>query len=145
MEVRYSKSVVEPVLSILQQRMPLVLHAFPSWCTLVIVTYDEDDPNEDNSSAVIETEYKYRFCRLTLYPQFLTDIEWHGTLIHELHHAIMAPYTKQAERIVEGFVTDEATKTYLLLELADLEEQVVEDAKHCIKCLLDNTPHSVVS
>ena len=144
MEVRYSKSIAEPVLAILKERVSMVSHAFPAWCTLLIIKYEDSDIEEGKFSAVIESEYKYRFCKMTLYPGFLTDFEWYGTLIHEIHHSIMVPYTAEAERIVEKFVTDELTKEYLLAMLADLEEQVVEDSKHCVKMLLDFQPSIVV-
>src|SRR5688572_24609144 len=108
MEIKYCKSLEEPLLSIIKERMSTVADAFPRWCTLVIVRYEEDgDENPNNLIASVEIEYKYRLCRLIIYPQFLTDDEWQGTLLHELHHVIFVPYTKVAENIVNTFVSDD--------------------------------------
>jgi len=77
--------------------------------------------------ASVEVQYEYRTITLNIHPLIIEeDEDWKGTILHELGHCILAPYTQLATRIVAKAV-NEASREFILAELEMAEEAVTED------------------
>jgi hypothetical protein len=137
MRITYDEGIPETLLPIIKERVESLTFAFPRWSQDLRVFYDAENPNK--YVAEINSEYYYRFIQMTIFPYFFSDLHWKETLLHEIHHSLFAPYTSVVHKMVNTFIHDDTVKEYILAQLSDAEEAVVQDSAHCLKCIIDNT------
>lgn len=123
MDVKFSVTIPDTVLPVVQTRVRRVEHLFPIWVKTLTVRWD-DKNTEDIATAL--PQYEYRAMTVVLHPLFLSDDDWEDTLVHEIQHGIFKPFVQAVDRIVEKFVP-EHSREYILDLLADKEEEVAED------------------
>lgn len=99
-----------------------ILQFLPSWVETVHLRYERSD----DSMASCEVQYEYRTVTINVHPLIIEEEDWENTLIHEVVHCLLAPYTQLAHRIVSKAVT-EGSKDFILGELEAAEEAITED------------------
>jgi hypothetical protein len=125
MQIYYDSCVSEVFRPMISEKLDTVIDLFPDWCTSLIIFYNED--TSKGNILACNSNYPYRFMHLTFYPGFFNDPEWEEGLIHEIQHAIQAPYVSRVEHIINTYIDNEELKDYVLKDLADLEEGVCQD------------------
>jgi hypothetical protein len=102
-----------------------MLAFLPSWVQTVHLRYERSE----GDMASVEVQYEYRTITLNIHPLIIEDDDdWKSTILHELGHCILAPYTQLAARIVTKAV-NEVSREFILAELETAEEAVTEDLK----------------
>lgn len=113
------------LLPIIKERIESCADFFPGWVEKVAVEY-ENQPNPD-FELMCASEYKYRFIVITVSPEFFKQKNWRESIIHEIIHAIAAPFTTQSWIIVETLIEDGAVRKYLETQLRESEEAFATD------------------
>lgn len=131
------KEVYESCINLLRENQDLI----PSWCEEVRVCWDsqgEHTINGNSAAAYIESNYAYRYARLSICPPFLNDSEEDrlDTIRHELAHIVTAPlvnYVRDSFSILAD--EDEPLCQLISKELGEKVESVTEDLKNIIVLL----------
>ena len=134
MTYEYDKSIPEALLPLIKERFETVKDFFPGWCSVVTITYAPD--NSNNYVLSCAPNYSYRFAEIVVYPLFFEDKTWFHTLLHELTHVCLAPFTHEVHALLHTMSFDEKTTDYIHHHLVNGEESVSQDLAVLIdKCI----------
>lgn len=125
MKITYHNSLPETLVPIIKERVETIKNLMPNWCNQLVIMYSSDNPEGYTLSC--KSEYHYRFVQLWVYDLFFFDDEWQSSLVHEIMHAICAPYSTQAWQIVNMMELPEGVQTYLENQLRNAEESLAQD------------------
>lgn len=125
MKIEYTASVPATLKKTIRERLKAVDGLFPGWVNKLSVSYSADPEGDGIASCV--PRHEYRSFGLTIHPLFFEDEDWMETLLHEIGHGLLKPYTALVDKIVEEFVTDHQTRKFIASQLRDAEETVSED------------------
>lgn len=130
MNITYDKSVNDIVFPTIKNRIEQYAHILPLWCQNLIVFYDAF--NDEGLTLSCSSEYNYRYVHITVYPSFLDDISWETSIIHEIIHAFMSPYTSKVETTIKTFINDPQLAKYIMQEITKEEESSVQDIAYLL-------------
>lgn len=125
MKTEYSHGIPPELKKIIRERLKTVEALFPGWVNKLVVTYSADPDGDGIASCV--PRHEYRSFGLTIHPLFFEDEDWMESLLHEIGHGMMKPYTAVVEKIVDTFIIDPNVKGFIHSQLRDAEEAVSED------------------
>lgn len=125
MKIEYSASVPATLKKTIRERLKAVDGLFPGWVNKLVVSYGIDPEGDGFVSCV--PRHEYRSFGLTIHPLFFEDEDWVETLLHEIGHGMLKPYTALVDKLVEEFIQDPQTRKFIAAQLRDLEEAVSED------------------
>lgn len=124
------------LLPIIKERIESCEDYFPNWCQRVVVEYNT--PPTPDYELTCSSEYNYRFIVITVSEEFFRQENWKDSVLHEIFHAISAPFTTQAWMIVETLIEDGPVRKYVETQLRASEEAFATDAANLLdKILLD--------
>jgi hypothetical protein len=123
MQIIIEKSIPGSLRDIVTSRVETVRDIFPRWCAKLVVEYN----HHDSDILSCEVQYEYRTFVLNIHPAFFEDEDWLGSLIHEIGHGLVKPLVAFGEKMIEHFISDDATSKFLLENFTYLEEQIAED------------------
>jgi hypothetical protein len=124
MQVTIGESVPDSIRALVDERTKIIKNLLPVWCNSLVIHWDDSDPDIASCQPMME----YRSVVITLHRAFLSDPEWEESMLHELAHAVIAPYTSLTELIVETYVPESA-QSFVLGQLAKAEEATAEDLR----------------
>jgi hypothetical protein len=114
------RDIVEPVFAPLEM-------VLPTWCQTVVFRYS---PGDDNTLK-IEMSIRNRWAFIRICPSWFAHsaVEREGSMIHEMCHALIEPFSWNVSRALEAYGPDEGSPGRRLLNQAvsDGLEQAVED------------------
>lgn len=135
MEITYSH-IPEKLKTIIRPAIEEVEFLFPTWCHKVHVSYNPG--HHSDASLTCVADHAYRTVEITFYHQFFVDNLGRKEIVHEVCHALFAPYTEKVAVILQYFVQDEGLRQYMAAELTSLEEGIAQDLSRNIDMMLDN-------
>lgn len=139
MTITYDADIPRDFLPIIQPRIESLAYLMPNWCQVLHISYSFDNPNEYVLSC--KSEYAYRMVNITVFDTFFVEEDWRGNIIHEIIHAVAAPYSTEAWHIYHLLKFDPEVMAYIDRKLTDAEEAMAQDMTDLIKKLeksLDN-------
>lgn len=122
------------LLPIIKERIESCKDYFPNWCQKVVVEYNSP-PNVDFELSC-DSEYKYRFILITITEEFFRNDNWTDAVLHEIQHAISAPFTTQIWMIVETLIDEGPLRKYLEMQLREAEEAFATDSANLLDKIL---------
>ena len=135
MKIVYHTPVSGDVEKVIAKRVEAVKDFFPSWCQELRVFYEFENPGGAELQCI--SNYQYRFVQVIVFQPFLfNDDAWRTSLLHEIMHSIITPYVDKVDKVIDKFVLDESIRDYILEDLRDQEEAVVQDSAHFLEKVL---------
>lgn len=125
MKIEYTATVPSSLKKTVRERLKAVEGLFPGWVNKVVVSYSIDPDGDGIVSCV--PRHEYRSFGLTIHALFMEDDDWFETLLHEIGHGLLKPYTALVDKLVEEFIQDAQTRKFVASQLRDAEEAVSED------------------
>lgn len=128
-------NIPSALLPIIKERIESCSDYFPGWCERVVVEYNT--PATPDYELTCSSEYNYRFIVLTVSEEFFRQDNWRESVLHEIAHAIAAPFTTQSWLAVEALTEDSVIRKYLENQLRLAEEAFATDLSSFIDKVLD--------
>lgn len=136
-------NIPSAILPLIKERLESCAEFFPGWCQRVVVEYS-GAPNPDFELAC-DSEYKYRFIVITVTEEFFKTENWKEAVLHEIQHAIAAPFTTQVWMAAEIIIEDSSIRKYIETQLREAEEAFATDMSQMLdKILLDKESKKVL-
>jgi hypothetical protein len=139
MRIKYNNIPVG-ILPILKQRIDSVSHLFPTWCHELAITYETLNP--ESAELKVTTEYNYRYVHIQVYDLFLEQEDWKLSLLHEIAHTIVAPYSDLLKVVIGMTIEDNPNKDFVVKMLIDAEERYASDLSYFLNKVIDKTENS---
>ncbi len=125
MKTIYDSSIPVALLPIVTERISSIEHLLPGWCQQLVITYSSD--NNEGYTLSCSPEYNYRFVQFQIFDLFFKDEHWESSLLHEIMHAICAPYSTQAWQLLDVLQVDADVKEYIGHQIRGAEEALAQD------------------
>lgn len=121
--IQWDKGIPSDILAILKQRFESASYILPYWVTSCYISYNTN-PEEGIVMECIPL-YPYGTMEIVIYPQFFIT-EKDETPKHEVIHAHLSPYTQMVEDVINAYIDDVVSKTFILQQLSKKEELITQ-------------------